>query len=345
MDVGNLWQTTSRHQACGPYGCPTAFFYRSGHHLANSLSRPLQSAMDHPLPIARHSAFRWLKLAAVLILWGVSFILNEIALRDLGPAAVVSGRWLVTALLVLALVARQGQVTAYVAALRVDGRRFLLLSLVGVTLLYGLQVAGQARTSTVNTGLLANTAPVFTALLAIPLLHERLRRLGWLGIVLAMTGSWIVSAGGLTLELSVETTAGDLLVLLSAFFAALYFVIGKGLLGAYSPLLVTAAAASLGAATLLPFALMEGSIHGITWPAALAVVGLGVGPGLLSNLWWWQTAQWLEASRAAMYIYLIPLITIAFAIIFLGETVALAQLVGTALVLGGVWMAERASGG
>lgn len=298
---------------------------------------------------------RWFKLLGVLTLWALSFVLNEVALRDLGPAAVVAGRWLVTASVLLAWLAttRRSQLVQLQAGLRLDWRRFLLLSLVGVTLLYGLQVLGQTRTSAVNAGLLANLVPVFTVLLAAVFLGERLRPAGWLGVGLALLGAWLVSAapqiapaadgvGGLAAAAPAGSALGDLLVAGSAFFAALYFVVGKGLLARYSPLVVTAGAATLGAATLLPIALIEGSWRGMTWPALATVIVLGLGPGLLANLWWWETAEWLDASRAALYIYLIPLITMLFAVLFLDEQVGPAQLAGAVLVLAGVWLAEQA---
>jgi drug/metabolite transporter (DMT)-like permease len=286
---------------------------------------------------------RWLKLCAVLVLWAISFILNEVALRDVGPAAIVAGRWLVTAGLVVGLLARGQGLGTFVSALQRDWRRLLMLSLVGVSLLYGLQVAGQARTTAINTGLLANMVPIFTALLAAILLGERLRPAGWAGIFLALAGAWMVSAGGLQLQVSAESALGDAMVLLSALSASLYFVLGKDLLRAYPPLIVTAAAAVLGAATLLPIALAEGSWRNLTWSSALAVLVLGIGPGLLANLWWWETAEWLDASRAAIYVNIIPVITLTLAVLLLNETVGAVQLAGASLVLAGVWLAERSS--
>lgn len=292
-------------------------------------------------PITQYQHVRIFKLAAVLTLWALSFILNEVALRSLQPATVVAGRWSVTAALVLLLVARRRQMGAFSAALRADGRAFFLLSLFGVTLLYGLQITGQARTSAVNTGLLANAVPVFTALLAAVFLNQRLRPAGWAGIALALLGAWIVSAGGLRLDLRGNTALGDSLVLLSSLAAALYFVFGSRLLRSYPALLVTAAAATLGALTLLPVALLVGRSSVWTWQAAAAVAALGVGPGLLANLWWWETVEWLDAGRAAVYIYLIPLLTMAFAALLLDEMVGPAQLAGAALLLSGIWLAER----
>ncbi|MEA3335611.1 MAG: DMT family transporter [Chloroflexota bacterium] len=286
-------------------------------------------------------AVRWIKLASLLTLWASSFILNEIALRDLNPAAVVTGRWLVTAVLTVFLLIRRDQMNEFRGAIRSEFFSFFLLSMVGVTLLYGLQIAGQAHTSAVNTGLLANTVPIFTALLATIFFGQQVGLAGWIGIVLALVGAWVVSANGFLLDFDLSTAFGDLLVLLSALMGAFYFVIGGRLLEAYPPLIVTTAAATMGALTLLPIALVFGGDSTLTLPALAAVLILGIGPGLLANLWWWETAEWLTANRAAVYIYLIPLITMVFAMLFLGETITQAQLMGTFLVLGGVWLAER----
>ena len=284
---------------------------------------------------------RWLKLAAVLTLWALSFVLNEVALESLTPTTVAAGRWLVTAMLAIALLAHRRQTEMLGTALRVDLRGFALLSLVGVTLLYGLQIVGQSRTTAVNTGLLANTVPVFTALLAVAFLHQRIRAVGWLGIAVALVGAWLVSSGGLRLDVGNSNLLGDALVLLSSLAAALYFILGARLVHTYLPMVVTAAAATLGAATLLVINLLAGGENHWTWQAVLTVMLLGVGPGLLSNLWWWETVTWLDAGRAALYVYLIPLITMVFAVALLGETISPAQLGGAALLLGGVWLAER----
>lgn len=284
---------------------------------------------------------RIFKLAAVLILWAASFILNEVALRSLAPLTVVAARWMVTALVLLAWLAWRGETARFAAAVRTDGRGLLAVALFGVPLLYGLQISGQARTTAMNTGLLANTVPVFTALLALIWLHQRLRWTGWAGIALALVGAWVISAGGLRVQINQTTALGDLLVLLSSLAGALYFVLGSRWLRTYPPLLVTAAVAVLGAAMLLPLALWTDTGSVWTWPAALAVLTLGLGPGLLANLWWWETVTWLGAPRAAVYIYLIPLLTMLLAALLLHEQLAPAQVIGAALLLGGVWLAER----
>ena len=66
-----------------------------------------------------------------------SFILNEVALRSMSPAAVVAGRWTVTAVLTWLLLARRGQLGRFGTAMRVDWRHFFVLSLVGAALVLG----------------------------------------------------------------------------------------------------------------------------------------------------------------------------------------------------------------
>ncbi|MER2598894.1 MAG: DMT family transporter [Caldilineales bacterium] len=282
---------------------------------------------------------RVLKFAAVLLLWAGSFILNAVALRSLTPAWIVAARWSLTALCALALLAYHGELPALGAALRHDGRALAVVAFFGVTLLYGLQITGQARTSAVNTALLANTVPLFTALLAATWLRRPMPWSMWLGIVLALLGAWIVSAGGLRLELDRDTALGDLLVTLSSLAGALYFIAGSRL--RHSPLVITAAVSLLGALMLWPVALLTPPPIAWTLPGMGAVIALGIGSGLLANLWWWETITWLDTHRAAMYIYLIPLITIALAAWLLAEQVSVVQWLGGLLLLSGVWLAEH----
>ncbi len=285
---------------------------------------------------------RIVKLAAVLVLWALSFILNEVALRSLQPMTVAAGRWSVTAALVLLLLVQRRHLGAFGAALRVDWRAFFVLSLFGVTLLYGLQVAGQARTSAVNTGLLANTVPVFTALLAAIFLRQRLRPVSWTGILLALVGAWVISTGGLRLQVQRATALGDGLVLLSSLAAALYFVFGLSGPGGdcrrrhagRADLAAPGDAGRPGQRLDRASPDRRAGPGYRTGPAGQPVV---VGDGGVAG----RDARSRLHLPDAVYIYLIPLLTMIFAVLLLGETVGPAQLAGAALLLGGVWLAER----
>jgi drug/metabolite transporter (DMT)-like permease len=119
---------------------------------------------------------------------------------------------------------------------------------------------------------------------------------------------------------------------------------GKRLVASYRPDVATALMAALGAALLLPLALLEGltlRLPAITWGA---IVVLGLGSGALANLFWLHLLSRVEASHASLYLFLIPVISTALSVVGLGEPLTLTMIVGALLVLAGMAVAQRPDG-
>jgi drug/metabolite transporter (DMT)-like permease len=116
---------------------------------------------------------------------------------------------------------------------------------------YNLALAyGQATVSAGTAGLLHASIPVFTALLAVVFLGERLGVLAWTGIAVSFSGVVLISLGeGGGLRFDTEA----FLVLLSAISASLYFVVQKPYLKRYSPLEFTAYTIWAGTLFVSPF--------------------------------------------------------------------------------------------
>lgn len=73
-----------------------------------------------------------------------------------------------------------------------------------------------------NASLLGNTAPIFVSLIAVFIQKQRIPRLFWLGLILAVSGMALVILQNLLTDFSLSY--GDLLALISAIFYALYYV-------------------------------------------------------------------------------------------------------------------------
>ena len=97
---------------------------------------------------------------------------------------------------------------------------------------------------------MVNVAPVFSAILAIIFLHERLNVAGWFGMFFSFFGAATIVAaeGG-----GVRWQPAALLVLAAALTQSIYFVITKPLLRTHSALVVTTVAVWCGAIALLPY--------------------------------------------------------------------------------------------
>jgi drug/metabolite transporter (DMT)-like permease len=130
-------------------------------------------------------------------------------------------------------------------------------------------------------------------------------------------------------------------MILGSFFAAVYSIGGKKLAERYPPGIVTTAVAALGALFLLPLALIEGLRFDLPWHTYGILLLLGLGSGALANLWWMAILATTDASRAALALFLIPLIAAGLSVALLHEPITLWLVVGAALVLAGVIVVQR----
>jgi drug/metabolite transporter (DMT)-like permease len=287
-----------------------------------------------------------LALGSVLA-WGASFPVTKAALEYTSPTAVAFLRWAISAALLagwLALAGRRNPAQGLSEAgrvLRLRWRTVGWVALTGITLFYFLQNLALRYTTATNAGVLANLTSVFMVIIAAGVLRERLKPLEWGAIVAAFVGSALVSQGAGHLTVGGPGLMGDLLMVLAAFFGAVYSVGGKGLSERHAPAVVLTLVAAAGALFLLPLALIDGLTLAMPPSAWALIFLLGAGSGALGNLMWLTLLRYTPASRAALTLFLIPVISAILSVTLLGEPVTPLLIAGAALVLGAVMVAQR----
>lgn len=286
----------------------------------------------------------WLAIAGMLLLWASAFAGIRAGLRltpaglpgpdGYGPGELALLRF-GTASVVLAL---------YAVAKRLrlpEPEELPLIALTGFLGITVYHVALNFGEVTVQAGaasLLISAAPVFTALLSVAVLRERLTPLGWLGITMAFAGVAVIA---LSSGRGLHFTAGALLILLAAAVAAVYSILSKRLLARHSALEFTCYAIWAGTVPLLFFlpSLLR-QLPAAAPQATGAVIYLGIFPAAIAYLLWNHALSRMPASQLATFLYLSPVIASFIAWVWLGELPVLSTVIGGVLAILGVVLVQ-----
>jgi drug/metabolite transporter (DMT)-like permease len=285
-------------------------------------------------------------LLLACVLWAVSFIATKKALESTPPLTVVALRLIVSAVCFVAWLAVTRRRLA-LPALRGFAGRLIILSLCGGGLHYGLQTVGLQYTSASNGSLYAATAPLTIAILGVLFLGERPTLGKTLGILVALSG--VLTVMGLDELRGFELGGrvwGDLLVLTSIVLWGVFTVLGKKAVNRLGAPIVTTVVTILAAATMIPVGFVEleyrgRSLGALSLEAWLAIAFLGVGCSFLATLLYFVALETSESQKVGVFLYAIPPMTALVAYFALNEALGARFIIGSALVIGGVFLTER----
>lgn len=284
-------------------------------------------------------------LITACLLWAASFIATRVALDIVPPLTVVMLRLLISAGCFLFWFALRRRKIA-IGSFKQLGQLFLL-SLFGTGLHYGIQTIGLQYTTASNASLYAVTGPISITIIAALFLGEKITLNKSLGIVLALIGVFIVM--GINTLLAFELKGhllGDILVLASIIMWGIFTVMGKNMTSQMSALDLAGIVTFMGALYMIPLGIWELQresfpLSAITPKVWLAITFLGVTCSFLATLLYFFALERTESQKVGVYLYTIPPMTYVIAGLILGEPIGINLLIGSAIVIGGVYLTEK----
>lgn len=288
-----------------------------------------------------------------VVIWGSTFVFTKLLLlHGLSPAQIFTLRFLIAYMLLVAFSLCQGRHFRWFSTSWRDEGLMLALGVTGGSLYFLTENEALNYTTTTNTSLIVCSCPLVAALL-ISLLYksQRLRKLQILGSLMAVVGVAVVVLNGrFVLHLS---PTGDALALAANLCWAFYSLLLIPVNSKYDAIFITRKVFFYGLLTMIPYYLLRPSelpsfiggtfdFHVLLLHDVLAnLMFLGCVASMLCFLLWTWVMRKLGAVVATNYVYINPIATMVFAWWILSEQITLFFVLGSVLILMGMYLADR----
>jgi drug/metabolite transporter (DMT)-like permease len=292
------------------------------------MSKGVQSSM---LPV--------MGLLVTMALWGSSFIALKIAFTGFDPLVAVFFRMTIASCMFIPFF-RLFRTISYQKG---DWKPLLLMAFCEPCLYFVFEALALSRTSASQAGMVTATLPLLVALVAVPLLKEKVSVRTLTGFCVAIAGVvWMTLHSDVT-DAAPEPVLGNLLEFLAMVCATGYSVSVRYLSPRYPAIVLTAVQSVAGMFFFAPVFLLPGTEVPTTFPLAptLAVVYLGSVVTLGAYCLFNYGIASIGASRASAFINLIPVFTLFFGWTILGERFTALQFLGAAMVFAGVFLSQE----
>jgi drug/metabolite transporter (DMT)-like permease len=281
-------------------------------------------------------------IALMTTLWSLNYVVAKYALREV-PALLASGLRMMIAGLIMIAVYRWNQRNGSIPPwTRKDVGLLIFLGTIGVGLNQLLFVLGISMTTVSHAAIMIGLTPVTVLILAALMGLERLNAIRLAGMLTALAGVAALRLSGSRSDGA--TLLGDFIVYLASFTFALYTVRGKRETSRLGGVVVNTFAYVGTAIAMAPITVVyawDFDFSRVTWVAWTSVLYMALFPSVVCYSIYYYALTHVSASRVSAFSYLQPLLATLMAIPLLGEHPTKTLITGGALVLVGVFLAER----
>ena len=292
----------------------------------------------------------------VVAVWGVTFVFTKLLLMDGLTAAQIFVMRFVVAYVLLLCYSLTRKPFRLLASSWKDELLMVGLGVTGGSLYFLTENSAMIYTTTTNTSLIVCLCPLFAALLiAMFYRSERLHGIQIVGTLIAAIGVVIVVLNGrFVLHLS---PLGDSLAFAACLCWAFYSLLMIPATRHYNTVFITRKVFFYGLVSMIPYfivrpeeaGIFNASILNLRLSTLLNLLFLGCVASMLCFLAWNWVMKKLGAVVVTNYVYFNPVTTVIFARLILSERITLYFIIGTLLILTGMYLCnkrdKRPSGG
>lgn len=295
-----------------------------------------------------HALWTWsyrqayLLLALTTLMWSGNAVAGRLAVGEISPMALTCLRWVIVVSILATFMRRQ--VVAEWPLLKPHLWRIVGMGALGFTGFNALFYEAAHHTSAVNLTIVQGAIPVFVILGALLVFKTQVRLLQIFGMTATVVGVVAVATKGDWEALRTLTfNIGDIYILIACLLYACYTLALRNRpkvpgLVFFTMLALVAFVSSL---PLLAYEIAAGTVKWPTPTGWLVLLYVGIFPSLLSQVFFMRGVELIGPGRAGLFVNLVPVFGAVLAVLTLGEPFATYHAVALALVLGGIWLAER----
>lgn len=279
-------------------------------------------------------------LGAVLLFWSVNYIVGKITLTHIDALTLAVLRAELVALILLTIYLAQRQHTSLRTR---DVWTFIYLGFFGYAINQGCFIVGLGSTTSGHSAILIASSPIIILLLASAMRLEKLTAAKALGMAICFAGVTLLETEHGS-PMHSPLLLGDLITLAGVLGFSAYTVLGKKAAHAYDTISMNTFNAVAAAVLLMPLAVRQGihldwkAVGWVGWAGLLYMAALSAVAGYL--LFYWALRH-MDASRVVAVNYFQPVVVVLLSIPSLGERPTPRLLASAALVILGVYSAER----
>ncbi|MDQ2992392.1 MAG: EamA family transporter [Candidatus Eremiobacteraeota bacterium] len=285
---------------------------------------------------AREKLFVWLAYAGMCLIWGTTWLAIKVGLHALAPLTGVGLRFLIAGAFLYVLAFARGELRPL---RELPWKLILVLAALLFGLNYILTYTAEVKLDSGLVAVLFGTLPFFAFAFAHAMLGEKITPRIWIGSLLAFGGVVVISLVG--------EVRGEPLFALAAIGAAASSAFANVYAKRHSnhrPLLTLPPAMVIAGAVVLTISLFAEHTDwaiALSGSSLLALLYLAIfGSGIAFFLMMW-VLQRLPVSIVGLSSLVFPVIAIAVGTLFGGEHITVRELIGSALVVIGLWLALR----